>query len=115
MTEDPNSEMTYTFMCRGMNEVVMARDLGDRLLQIMGKEVTTRGIFPASEIRRAMQVLERAVVDERAHPTPIQLDLGRPDKSPEDESPATLQQQVFPLIDLMRRAIAEDRSIIWDT
>ena len=106
--------MTYTFRCRATGQVVMKRDVGDRLLLIVGKEIKPRGIFRTSEIPRAIQALESAALDEIAHPTPVKIGQSCTGQYMEDANDVTLRQQVWPLIQMMKRAISENRSIDWE-
>ncbi|MBV8380892.1 MAG: DUF1840 domain-containing protein [Paucibacter sp.] len=105
--------MLYKFRSKAGGDVIMLQPQGDQLLRALGREPAPQGIVLAADLGRAVAVIEQAIVDDEAAfaqavaeaqasgaPTPRRLGV-------------QLRQRAWPLLELMRRALAEDVDVVW--
>jgi Domain of unknown function (DUF1840) len=97
-----------TFRSRAAAEIIMVRDVADRLLEIIGKEAAERGVITPPQIEAALASLEQAVAAERA----------RGEDRVDDEQPLHLQavslrQRAFPLMEMLRAARRRAVDVTW--
>ena len=100
--------MHYVFRSRSDADLIMMGPIGDRLLHIIGKEPAAKGIIEAAALPAAIAAVEAAVAaDRREH-------VGD-DESPEDakEPRIGLAQRAWPLLEMMKRALADKNDIVW--
>ena len=100
--------MHYVFRSRSDADLIMMGPIGDRLLHIIGKEPAPRGIIEAPALPAAIAAIEAAIaLDRRQH-------VGD-DESAEDakEPRIGLAQRAWPLLEMMKRALADKNDIVW--
>lgn len=85
----------------------MLGPLGDRLLNLMGKEPAVKGIIEPAAYAAAIAALQAAIAQEEHAQA----------QAPEEEAAAapsiSLRQRAWPLIDMMQRCQAADSPIVW--
>lgn len=102
--------MHYVFKSKADADLLMMPGAGDQLLRIVGKEPAPRGIIELAAIPAAMRALEQAIAaeDESAR--------RGADKDDEDSNVGVrvgLHQRAWPLLQMMKRSIAEHADIVW--
>ena len=105
--------MLYRFKSKSGGDVLMTAPVGDRLLRLAGKEVTSEGIFEPSAMAAAMQGIEAAIAASQSQPEPAQADDRGADPASGDADPVTLAQHAWPLLEMMKRAQAAGEPIVW--
>jgi Domain of unknown function (DUF1840) len=105
--------MIYKFKSKAAGNLLMTGDVGDRLLRIIGKDVTAQGIIEATAIPRAVHALEAAVAEDESRLAKIKGKTNTGNPEPIDADPATLRQHAWPLIEMMKRAQAAGEAIVW--
>ena len=86
----------------------MMGPVGDHMLRIIGREPSARGIIEAAALPAAIQALEAAVAaDRREH---AKVDEGEEDLK---EPRVGLAQRAWPLLEMMKRALADRADIVW--
>jgi hypothetical protein len=99
--------MIYKFRCKATGDLIMTQPVGDRVLSLIGKPPAPQGIIEVDQMAAAMSALEAAVAAE--HP--------RPAKDVDDASPradtVSLRQRVWPMVEMLKRALAEKQPIVW--
>lgn len=103
--------MLYEFKSRATGNVVMTQKVAERLLAIIGKPAGPTGIILPEQMPAAIAALEAAVAEERAAAAEApgegeDEERGRP-------APVTLAQRAWPLIDMLKTALAAEREITW--
>jgi Domain of unknown function (DUF1840) len=94
--------MLYKFKSKAGGDVIMTGPHGDQLLRLLGREPAAQGILLPQDLPPAIAALEAAVaaeelpVDDDAQPRPIGL-----------------RQRAWPLLEMMKRARAQDKEIVW--
>lgn len=84
---------------------------GDELLRILGREPATQGIIEPADMPRAIQALQAAVAAAEAPST----DAGDDGDAAEGHATrgVSLRQRVWPMVEMLRRAQAEDAAVVW--
>jgi hypothetical protein len=92
---------------------------GEQLLKLLGRSPAAQGIFEPEAMPQMWAVLEQAVNDEEAARREAKQ---QPPVEPEAEvdpehataTPAvSLRQRVWPFIDMLKRAHAEQQAVVW--
>jgi hypothetical protein len=100
--------MHYVFRSRSDADLIMMGPIGDRLLHIVGKEPAPQGIIEAAAMPAAIAAIEAAVAaDRREHVDD--------DEAAENakEPRIGLAQRAWPLLEMMKRALADKNDIVW--
>jgi cyclopropane-fatty-acyl-phospholipid synthase len=109
--------MLYKFKSKATGDLIMLEPQGKQILKLIGKEAGAKGIILPNEMSAAIEALHVAVEREElalkaAKETNAEVSDG-------DEAPTTgprtisLKQRVVPFIDMLRRAHAEDKEVVW--
>ncbi|MBM3388818.1 MAG: DUF1840 domain-containing protein [Betaproteobacteria bacterium] len=104
--------MLYKFKSRAAADLVMLEPAGRRLLEVLGREPSSQGIFEAADLHGLMQRLDRAIELEEAMLEQAERDAqgkGQTIRRPE----VSLRQRLWPMREMMRRAQAEGHDIVW--
>lgn len=101
--------MHYVFKSKADADLIMMEPAGDQLLRIVGREPARQGIIEAAAIPAAMRAIETAIAAENA---------GRVSNSDDDddarrEPRVGLAQRAWPLLEMMKRSLAEQADIVW--
>ena len=104
--------MLYKFKSKATGDLIMLEPQGRQVLNIIGKEAGAKGIIEPEEMLAAIQALREAVQAEE--------DAFKEAKSTDEDVPKidgnrtiSLKQRVVPFIDMLQRAHAEDKDIVW--
>ena len=98
--------MMYKFKSKATGDLIMAQPVGDRVLGLIGKEPGPQGIIEVDQMPAAMSALEAAVAAEVPH------HHEESDSSPRADT-VSLRQRVWPMVDMMKRAHAQEQPIVW--
>jgi hypothetical protein len=109
--------MIYKFKSKAAGDVIMLQPTGDRVLALIGKDVTPKGIIEPVQMPAAIQTLADAVAaDDAARSRRASGEEGR-DAGEEDAAvgrdQVSLRQRVWPLVEMMKRAHAANEPIMW--
>lgn len=107
--------MLYEFKSKAAGTVVMTQPVAEKLLAIIGKPPGPAGVFEPAHLAAAIAALQSAVERDAAGAS------GEPGaNSDEDDAPTDpftrhvgLKQRAWPLIDLMKAALAADKRVTW--
>ena len=120
--------MLYKFKSKATGDLIMLEPQGRQILKIIGKEPGAQGIIEPKDMMAAIDALQRAVViEEEARQAAREAEreahkaaegvAADPTKSgahaASDKGAISLKQRVVPFIDMLRRAHAEDKDIVW--
>jgi uncharacterized protein DUF1840 len=99
----------YRFKSKADGDLIMLAPVGDQILRILGREPAPQGIIEAAALPQAIAALEQAIVAaERARGA-----------GPDDDDDAGgakavgLRQRAWPMLEMMRRSLAERADIVW--
>jgi len=99
--------MLYKFKSKAAGDVIMTQPVGDRMLSLIGKSPAPQGIIEVGQMAGAMSALEAAVAAE----SPRSANDGN-DASPKADT-VGLRQRVWPMVEMMKRALAGKEPITW--
>jgi len=105
--------MLYKFKSKAAGDVIMMGPAGDDMLRIIGKEPGPKGIIEAAAMPAAIAALEQAVVaDDAARAQAEQEALAEGKRLPPREG-VSLRQRAWPMVEMMKRSVAEKTDIVW--
>jgi hypothetical protein len=100
----------YRFKSKADADLLMMAPVGDQILRIVGREPASQGIIEAAALPQAIRALEEAIAA---------AELARRDgkRADDDDDRAAeavgLQQRAWPMLEMMRRSLAERADIVW--
>jgi len=97
--------MIYKFRSRASGDLIMLGPDGDRLLGLIGRQPSPRGIIEPAAMAAAIAALESAVAADAAA-AEADDDAARPRS-------VSLRQRAWPMIDLLKRALAAGEPVVW--
>ena len=111
--------MLYKFKSKATGDLIMLEPQGKHILKLIGKEPSAKGIILPDEMLAAIEALNVAVSLEE-----MAIQAGNDASKGEGEDGATapaaqgirtitLKQRVVPFIDMLRRAHAEEKEVVW--
>ncbi|MCX7946349.1 MAG: DUF1840 family protein [Hydrogenophilus sp.] len=115
ISSDPD-RLLLTFRSDADADILIYRKHAEPILKLLGKDLE-RGILTPEELPAAIAILEAAAAEERAraqqalrasHPS-----SASPDAETEASIPIGFHQRVWPLLQMMKRALAEQKPILW--
>jgi hypothetical protein len=100
--------MLYKFKSKASGDVIMTEPIGNRLLDILGREPAPKGILEVADLPTLIAALEAAIgADEAARAAACD------DDDPRGGDRISLKQRAWPLLDMMKRALAGRVVIVW--
>ena len=103
--------MLVIFRSKAAANVMMFGDLTEHLLGILGRELTSEGIFTVEQLPHAIQKLETAITEDRAKHN-ILTSAYQEDEEKHTEY-LCLAQRAFPLLDMLRHACKANEVVFW--
>jgi len=101
----------YRFKSKADSDLIMMAPVGDQILRILGREPAAKGIIEVAALPGAIRALEEAIAA---------AELARRDARSSDEDDdergaeaVGLAQRAWPMLEMMRRSLAEHADIVW--
>jgi len=101
--------MLYKFKSKAAGDLIMMGPTGDQVLRIIGKEPAAKGIIEPAAMPAAIAALKAAVAAESAPPEGAGTEEDNNDKP----RGVSLRQRAWPMIEMMKRAHADGKDIVW--
>ncbi|MCU0773025.1 MAG: DUF1840 domain-containing protein [Ideonella sp.] len=101
--------MLYKFKSKASGDVIMTEPIGNRLLGILGREPAPKGIFEVADLPALIAALEAAISADEAS----RAAAGGDEDDPRAGDRISLKQRAWPLLDMMKRALAGRVVIVW--
>lgn len=104
------------FRSKAAGEIYMFAETAHRLLSIIGKGDSPRGVITADQVADALARLVAAVDEEKAQHADAARerdDAERRGETPAGERPITLGQRAYPLIEMLRAAAKRNVDVTW--
>ena len=102
----------YRFKSKADGDLIMMAPVGDQLLRIIGREPAAKGIIEVAALPPAIAALEEAIAAAEL----ARVESRKADDDDDDAAGANaigLQQRAWPLLEMMRRSLAERADIVW--
>jgi hypothetical protein len=99
----------YRFKSKADGDLIMMAPVGDQILRIVGREPAARGIIESAALPQAIAALEQAIAAAE------QARAARRGEDDDDDGATAigLQQRAWPMLEMMRRSLAERADIVW--
>ena len=105
--------MLYKFKSKAAGDVIMMGPSGDHVLRIIGKQPAPKGIIEPAAMPGAIAAIERAIADEEAARKKAEAEAEAEGRKLAPHETVSLRQRAWPLVEMMKRAHAEDKEITW--
>ena len=111
--------MIVTFQSPASGDVIMFGDVAQRMMKLMGKEVTDKGIVTVEQLPDAIARLRAAIEEDkqqRAGMHEEDLPQTEPDRSGSGQSSrpfVTLTQRAVPLLELLEWSLKKKKPVVW--
>ena len=110
--------MIYKFKSKAGGDVLMLGPNGDALLRTLGRTPAAQGIIEPAAMAAAIQTIEQAVLaDDAARAAAGQAAAADGAKESRDgrdgRDGISLRQRFWPMVDLLKRALAEGQAVVW--
>ena len=105
--------MIYKFKSKAAGDLIMMGPTGDHVLRIIGKEPAPKGIIEPAAMPAAMAAIERAVAEEEAARAQAEREAQAEGRSPGPRDGVSLRQRAWPMVEMMKRAHAAGKEIVW--
>src|SRR3982751_836709 len=101
----------YRFKSKADGDLIMMDPVGDQILRILGREPASRGIIEVAALPDAIGALEEAIA--AAELARRDAKGGDDDDDDRGANAVGLQQRAWPMLEMMRRSVAERADIVW--
>ena len=105
--------MIYKFKSKAAGDVIMMGPAGSDVLRLIGKPPAAQGIIEVSSMSAAMAALEQAVAADEAGRAQAEKDAAAEGRTLPPREGVSLRQRAWPLVEMMKRAQAENEPIVW--
>lgn len=105
--------MIYKFKSKAAGDVIMMAPAGDDVLRLIGKSPAAQGIIEAGSMTAAIAAIEQAVAADEAARSQAEKDAAAEGKKLAPRDGVTLRQRAWPLVEMMKRSMAEGADIVW--
>jgi hypothetical protein len=105
--------MIYKFKSKAAGDVIMMGPTGDQVLRAIGREPSPKGIIETAAMPAAIAAIERAVADDEAARKAAEQEAAAEGKKLAPRDAVSLRQRTWPLVEMMKRAMAEGHEIVW--
>ena len=100
----------YRFKSKADGDLIMMGPVGDQILRIVGREPAAKGIIEVDALPGAIRALEEAIAAAEL----ARRDAERTDNDDDRGAEAVgLAQRAWPMLEMMRRSLAERSDIVW--
>jgi hypothetical protein len=105
--------MIYKFKSNASGDVIMMGPNGDEVLRVIGKSPAPKGIIEPQAMPAAIQAIEQAVAADEAQRKQDEAEAAAEGRQISARDGVSLRQRAWPLVDMMKRAHAADKEIVW--
>ena len=105
--------MIYKFKSKAAGDVIMMGPSGDHVLRVIGKQPAPKGIIEPADMPTAITAIEQAIVDEENVRKQAEADAAAEGRTLAPSESVSLRQRAWPLVEMMKRAHADGKEIVW--
>jgi len=105
--------MLYKFKSKAAGDLIMLEPNGRRVLEIIGKDPGPKGIIEPAQMPAALAALEAAITREEAEQQAAIDEAKAKVEVPPKFADVSLRQRAVPFIDMLKRASAAGKEIVW--
>lgn len=105
--------MIYKFKSKAAGDVIMTGPVGDDVLRIVGKPAAAQGIIETGAMAAAVAAIEQAVAADEAARRDAEAQAAADGRKLPPRDGVSLRQRAWPLVEMMKRSLAEGADIVW--
>lgn len=106
--------MIYKFKSAASGDVIMLGPHGDAMLRLLGRDPAAKGIVEVRDMPAAIATLRAAIERaEQGGATPGAPAPGCTPAEDEAEPAVSLRRRLWPMIDMLGRALRADVPVVW--
>jgi hypothetical protein len=105
--------MIYKFKSKAAGDVIMMGPAGDDVLLLIGRAPSPKGIIEAGAMSAAIASIENAVKADEAARAQAEKEAAAEGRKLGPRDGVTLRQRAWPLVEMMKRSMAEEADIVW--
>ena len=105
--------MLYTFKSKAAANLIMLQPSGERMLEIIGKDTSPKGILLPEHMPAAIAALEAALAQDGATSMPSAITAVDKGTASSAGERITLRQRVVPFLDMVRRSQQAGVAVVW--
>jgi cyclopropane-fatty-acyl-phospholipid synthase len=106
--------MLFKFKSKATGDLIMLEPNGRRVLQLIGKEPGPSGIIQPGQMTDAVAALEKAIAEEEAAQKAAEDEARAKGEQPRAKPEVvSLRQRAVPFIEMLRRAQAAGKDVVW--
>ena len=105
--------MIYKFKSKAAGDVIMTGPAGADVLRLIGKAAAAQGIIEAGSMTAAIAALEQAVAADEQAREQAESEAKADGKKLGPREGISLRQRAWPLVEMMKRSMAEKADIVW--
>ena len=106
----------YRFKSKAYGDLIMMDPVGDQILRIVGREPAPKGIIEVAALPGAIRALEEAIAAAELARSDAKRNDAKPSDGEDEDRGAEavgLTQRAWPMLEMMRRSLAEHADIVW--
>jgi hypothetical protein len=112
--------LIVTFQSPASGDVIMFGDVAQRMMKLMGKDVTDKGIVTVEQLPDAIARLKAAIEEDKQQRAGVQEE-DQPQTEPDRSRPnakssrpfVTLTQRAVPLLELLEWSLKKKKPVVW--
>lgn len=108
--------MIVTFQSPASGDVIMFGDVAKRMMELMGKEPTAKGIVTVEQLPEAIARLRAAIEEDkrqRAGRSPEELPQTERAENGTTRPWVSLAQRALPLLELLEWSLKKKKPVVW--
>lgn len=107
--------MIVTFQSPASGDVIMFGDVAKRMMKIMGKEASDKGIVTVEQLPEAIARLQAAIEEDKQQRAAMRdEDLPQSEPAGDGSRPfVTLTQRALPLLELLEWSLKKNKPVVW--
>jgi hypothetical protein len=105
--------MIYKFKSKAAGDVIMMGPAGDDVLRVIGKSPAASGIIEVAAMLAAIAALEQAVAADDAARAQAEKEAAAEGARLAPREGVSLRQRAWPLVEMMKRSMAENVDVVW--
>lgn len=102
----------YRFKSRETGDLVMLKAHGQRILEILGKDLVT-GVIQPNEMATAAEKLRTAAEEELAEQSRLKEEALIKGEVPPEFDPVSLKLRLVPFLEMLQRCEQADVDVVW--
>jgi hypothetical protein len=105
--------MIYKFKSKAAGDLIMLGPNGDAMLRAIGREPAPKGIIEPGAMAAAIEAIERTVAADEAERAEAEREAREKGETLPPREGIAPRQRLFPMVEMMRRAMKENEPIVW--